>query len=147
MAAPERRITHEEKAVSAAGADGRPVCLCGACGMRKGRGSPLRFLADQDEYENSNYDMDSLSKYSKWYCHVELCGGKPGDKTKVKLVATYPDGSTVSRWWDWELVRGDTSWWCFYYNTPQYGSTGTFSIKFYDENSNLIGKDSVQITG
>lgn len=97
--------------------------------------------------ENSNYDMDSLSKYSKWYCHVELCGGKPGDKTKVKLVATYPDGSTVSRWWDWELVRGDTSWWCFYYNTPQYGSTGTFSIKFYDENSNLIGKDSVQITG
>ncbi|MBQ8247525.1 MAG: hypothetical protein IJZ42_10365 [Lachnospiraceae bacterium] len=96
--------------------------------------------------ENSSYDMSSISKYSEWYCHVKMQGGVPGECTRVKFVATFPDGDTYSDWWDFEFLRGDTAYCYFWYDTPQYGSTGTLTVKFYDENGNLIGKDSVQIT-
>lgn len=100
-----------------------------------------------DDEDNDTNDMSSISKYSNWYFHLLLSGGEPNAETKIKYTGYFPDGGTQSGDWDdkWSDGTYATCW--FYYNTPVYGQQGTFKIKVFDGNGNVIGEKSVKITG
>ena len=99
-----------------------------------------------DDENDETTDMDSISKYNNWYFHVSLSGGAPEASTKVKYKGNFPDGDVSSGAWDgkWEDGYSGTCW--FYYNSPEYGKQGTFTLKVYDSNGNKIGEKSVKIT-
>lgn len=95
---------------------------------------------------SSSTDRESVSKSSPWYCHVKLRGGAPGAQTVVSFRGEFPGGSTYSGTWDGAMERGDTAYCSFYFDTPHLAPTGIFTIRFYDEDGNLIGQDSVRVT-
>ncbi len=99
-----------------------------------------------DDEDDETTDMDSISKYNNWYFHVSLSGGAPGASTKLTRKGFFPDGEVLKSSWDgkWEDGYSGTCW--FYYNTPEYGKQGTFTLKIYDSNGNKIGEKSVKIT-
>ena len=68
-------------------------------------------------------------------------------ETKIKYTGYFPDGDTSSGAWDdkWSDGTYATCW--FYYNNPAYGKQGTFKLKVFDGNGNLIGEKTVKITG
>ncbi len=99
-----------------------------------------------DNEDNETTDMQYISKYSNWYFHIKLTGGTPDGKTQLSYNGYFPDGSVHRNKWsgDWGENYSGCCW--FWYNTPAYGRQGTFTLKIYDGNSNLIGEKSVQIT-
>ena len=89
----------------------------------------------------------SISKYDKIYCHVTLEGGEPGASTKLKYKAVYPNGSAATGSWDKKWKEGTDGQCAFWYDIPEYGATGTFTIYVYDSNTGKqIGKGSVELT-
>ena len=95
---------------------------------------------------DGTYSSSKLSKYDTWYCHIELSGGPPGESTTLKAVGYFPNGGTATNKWEgqsWYRGESGTCW--YYYSNPAYGSTGTFTIKVYDGNGNMIGSESVRI--
>ena len=96
---------------------------------------------------NTKDSKKSISKYDKIYCHVTLKGGEPDAKTKLRYRATYPDGSATTGSWDKKWKRGTDGQCSFWYDIPEYGTTGTFKVYIYDANSGKqLGSGSVQIT-
>ena len=91
--------------------------------------------------------MDTISKYDNMCAHVELSGGPLNGKTTLKYVFIMPSGNKVSGKFDrdWEEGWYGTCW-C-YYNTPSQAPGGTCTVKIYDGNGNLIGTDSIRVTG
>lgn len=92
----------------------------------------------------------SISKYDPVYCHFELSGGPPGGSIYVYCKDIYPNGSSNGKSkTNFKYSRGYTGWFGWedgIYQTPAYGATGTLTMKFYDEDGNLIGEGSVRIT-
>ena len=92
----------------------------------------------------------SISKYDPVYCHFELSGGPPGGSIYVYCKDIYPNGSSNGKdKTNFKYSRGYTGWFGWedgIYQTPAYGATGTLTMKFYDEDGNLIGEGSVRIT-
>ena len=97
--------------------------------------------------DNSTRDMNSVSKYYKWYFHVSLSGGEPNGKTKLSYNGYFPNGSIHSDEWDSEWNDGDSGTCYFWYNNPAYGSGGEFTLTIYDEYGNILGTKSVYILG
>ena len=101
-----------------------------------------------DKKDDKTTNMTSVSKYGNFCFHVSLSGGEPGQKVRLKYEGHFPDKYTVIKGeWDedWSSGYSGSSW--FYYNNPQYGATGTFTFKLYDDNGNLLAKKTVKITG
>ena len=98
--------------------------------------------------ENNAEDAkSSISKYDKVYCHVTLEGGEPGDTTKLRYKAVYPDGGAVTGSWDQSWSDGSDGQCSFWYDIPEYGTAGTLTIYIYDKGTGKqIGKDSVKLT-
>lgn len=100
--------------------------------------------------ENGTTDNSSISKYKAIYCHFRLKGGIPGGSTRVSYTVKRPNGNNDDRdYFDFDMYDGSEAWWGFpdgLYAYPEYGSAGTVSVLFYDEDNNLIGTDSVRIT-
>ena len=91
--------------------------------------------------------MDSVSKYDNMCVHITLSGGPLNGKTSIKCVFTLPSGSKVTYKFPTEWKAGEyaTSW-C-YYNTPSRAPGGTCTVKVYDGDGNLLGTDSIRVTG
>ena len=100
--------------------------------------------------ENGTTNNSSISKYKAIYCHFRLTGGTPGGSTRVSYSVKRPNGDTDDRdYFDFDMYDGSEAWWGFpdgLYAYPEYGTTGTVSVQFYDEDNNLIGTGSVRIT-
>ena len=97
--------------------------------------------------ENTETPQSKISKSDIVHCHVTLNGGTPDGKTKLKYSATYPDGSTTTGQWSKEWKAGTEGLTSFWYDIPEYGSTGTFTVKVYNAaDGKLLGKASVELT-
>ena len=99
----------------------------------------------KDSLEN----MTSISRYKPVYFHIKLTGGVPGSSTVITAKYSNPAGDTGSLKWDYAMNNGDSGWvgWADgIYTNPQYGKTGTLTVRFYDSDGNLIGSGSVKIT-
>ena len=100
--------------------------------------------------ESGTPTKTSISRYDPVYCHFELSGGPPGQSIYVYNIAVFPDGHADEKTkTNFKYRRNDTGWFGWesgIYTTPMYGTTGTLTMKFYDEDDNLIGEASVQIT-
>lgn len=105
----------------------------------------LTVVAKNNLEDNAVTSMTQLNKFDTWYFHYEVSGGEPGAATTIKSVLIFPDGDTHTMRTDWKASNGTTAWVSGFYENPAYGSGGTFSVKFYDEDDNLIGQDSVSI--
>ncbi|MBR2099418.1 MAG: hypothetical protein IJ926_07035, partial [Firmicutes bacterium] len=106
-----------------------------------------------DAYFNSNAQstarLSSISKFNPVICHYALSGGKKSESITVHMAVLYPDGTFYSGIRDEKLVSGDTGWVGWensIYADPAYGSAGTLTLYFYDENGALIGSASITIT-
>ena len=106
----------------------------------------IHFNTSQDD----TLTKKSISKFAPVYCHFEFTGGPPDGSTYIFCKATWPDGSTLDKTRSNDkMSAGFTYWWGWkngIYNNPEHGKKGTFSLVFYDENNNMIGKGSVKIT-
>lgn len=100
-----------------------------------------------DDKNDKTTSLSSISKYSNFYFHISLSGGEPGDETKIKYTGFFPDGDTNSGIFDGKWSNGDSGTCWFYYTNPAYGKQGTFTLKVYDNNGNMIGTESIKITG
>ena len=91
--------------------------------------------------------MDTISKYDNMCAHITLRGGPLNGKTTLKYVFILPSGSKVSGKFDgdWEEDWYGTCW-C-YYNTPSQAPGGTCTVKIYDAAGNLLGTNSIRVTG
>lgn len=99
--------------------------------------------------ESSTTGQSSISKYKPVYCHMSLSGGTPGAKTVISVRGTTPDGDYIDYTFDEAWEDGSSGWYGWsdgIYTHPQYGRTGTISVRFYDSDFNLIGQGSVNIT-
>lgn len=95
----------------------------------------------QNDYTNN---ASSLSKYSKWYFHVNIDNGMNGEKYDLKYTLTYPDGGKKSdSFKDLQVGAGFTVW--GWYENAYYGKTGTATLKVYDGSGNFLAEKSVQI--
>ena len=99
-----------------------------------------------DSETNTTTDKTSISKYGNFYVHIELTGGEPNATTKLRCVGYFPNGSTSTVKWDGEWADNYSGKCWFYYNNPQYGKAGTFTVKVYDAAGNVIGQDSIRIS-
>lgn len=86
------------------------------------------------------------SKYSTTYFHFEIKGGPPGESTTLKYSMTWPDGSSHTGYFDGDWKSGYTGSFYGWYNNPAYGATGTMWGYVYDENGNMIGSASIELT-
>lgn len=99
-----------------------------------------------NNFEQSEVDLNSISKYDSVYAHLKLSGGPLDGETRIRYVFTLPSGSSTSGWFSWTWKEGDSSCcWC-YYNDPYKGPPGTCFVKIYDDKGNLIGKDQIRLT-
>lgn len=87
-----------------------------------------------------------IGKYLSIFCHVELSGGPPEGKTEIKAVGYWPDGTaTTVRWGSNNLWEDGYSGYAkFYYEHPENGRTGKFTVKVY-AGTELIGQSSTKI--
>ena len=92
--------------------------------------------------KNDNIIKDTLSTDDTVYFSVELSGGKPGEKTKIHCVTTYPNGEKKTFVTEKEWECGWTGWFSSY----NMNSGGVLLKEFYDDDGNLIGSGSVKIT-
>ncbi len=100
-----------------------------------------------NEEKNADSAKKSISKYDKIYCHVTLEGGEPGANTKLKYKAVYPNGSAATGSWGKKWKEKTSGQCAFWYDIPEYGVAGTFTIYIYDANTGKqIGKGSVELT-
>lgn len=105
-----------------------------------------KLLINNSDSDTKNA-MEKIEKYDKIYCHVVLEGGEPGAKTKLKYSAKYPNGSVASGVWDKQWEEGTDGQCVFWYDIPEYGTAGSFSVTVYDVKSGMqIGKSSVELT-
>ncbi len=91
-------------------------------------------------------DIETVSRYKTWYFHVRVTGGEPGQSVRLKYSGRFPDGEAQSGSWDFDIYDDNTTWACWYYGNPQYGSTGTFTFNVYDSNGNVLGTKTVTVT-
>lgn len=102
----------------------------------------------QNDY---NTHQPSISKYCSYlHCWLYLDGGTPGEEITLTHTTIYPDGEVRESSWDWENQGdGDTfsaEWINGLYDTPQYGDTGTLTIKVYNKKTGeLLGKVTTYI--
>ena len=99
--------------------------------------------------ENGTSDNDTISRYKAVYCHFRLTGGTPDGSTRISYSVKRPNGNTDDRdYFDFDMYDGSEAWWGFpdgLYAYPEYGTSGTLSVQFYDDDGNLIGSGSVWI--
>lgn len=97
--------------------------------------------------KDTKTSQNKISKRDKIHCHVTLSGGTPDGKTKLEYSAVYPNGSTSTGQWSKEWKAGTEGLTSFWYDIPEYGSTGTFVVKIYNaEDGKLLGQASVELT-
>lgn len=99
--------------------------------------------------EDSTSYQSSISKWRPVYCHIELSGGTPGASTVLSVSGTLPNGNSFNHTFDEEWSDGWSGsfyWEDGIYTYPEYGSTGTIKVNFYDDDWNLVGSGSVRIT-
>lgn len=95
------------------------------------------------DYSSSKSQFTS---YDTIYCHMTLSGGPPGEKTTIKAVATYPNGSTATVRWDKDemWVRNERGTAYFWFTYPESAKSGSFKVVFY-AGSAQIGQATVRI--
>lgn len=104
-------------------------------------------LVINDSETDSAAKKDEISKYDKVYCHVTLNGGTPNGTTRLKYSATYPDGSKATGAWDKAWEEGTEGTCSFWYDIPEYGKTGEFTVSIYDaDTGKKLGAKSVELT-
>ncbi len=93
------------------------------------------------------YESKYFNRRNDWYFHIELSGGKPNESTKLYYKGIYPDGDQKTNEWEGVWQEGSTGWCSFGYTyfTGDYG-LGTFTLIVYDEDYNVIGEKSIEIT-
>ena len=101
-----------------------------------------------NDSENDNTtNKTSISKYSNFYCHVKLSGGPPNEGIELKYTMNFPDGGRNSDSWEGKWYSGSTGTCWGYYETPEYGATGTFRVKVYNKSTGeLLGEASIRLT-
>lgn len=104
-------------------------------------------LVINDSETDSATKKDEISKYDNVYCHVTLNGGTPNGTTRLKYSATYPDGSKATGAWDKAWEEGTEGTCSFWYDIPEYGKTGKFTVSIYDaDTGKKLGAKSVELT-
>ena len=100
-------------------------------------------MNDSETDETTN--KTSISRHGKYYGHIKVSGGPPGESVKLKYTLVFPTGKPLYDSWDYPFRRGDTSWCCGYYessNPPK----GTFKIRVYNKvTRELLAEGSVKI--
>lgn len=91
-------------------------------------------------------DLQTISKYKTWYFHISVSGGEPGQSDRFSYTGVFPDGEIQTSSWDFDIYSGNKTWASWYYGSPEYGSTGTFTFKVYDSSGNLLATKTVTIT-
>lgn len=101
---------------------------------------------------NTSKHESSISKYCDYlHCWFTLTGGTPGEKITVTHTVIYPDGDSSVSDWHWENEYDGSSFGCEWdgglYTYPEYGDTGTLTIKVYNqETGELLGTVTTKIT-
>lgn len=96
--------------------------------------------------EGGTVGRTSLTVYDTWYAHVKLTGGD-GGSTKLHYTMKHPNGQSRQSEWENPWYTGGTGWASTGYATPtRYAPTGKLTIYIYDDDNNLIGSGSVNIT-
>lgn len=108
-------------------------------------GWKVKIVVNRSE-DDLKTDETSISKYDKWYFHVEVTGGEPYASIDLKYTGSFPNGQNHTGGWDSPFYDGYTGWSNFYYNTPKYGKSGTFTFKLYDNAGQLLATKTVKIT-
>lgn len=104
---------------------------------------------DSDNYTKHEA---AISKYSKYlHCWFVLTGGTPGETITVTHTTILPDGDVSVASWHWEDKQDGSEfgaeWDGGLYTYPQYGDTGTLTIKVYNQDTGeLLGTVSTRIT-
>ena len=104
--------------------------------------------------KSSNYTSheSTISKYCNYlHCWFEIEGGTPGEKVDLTHTVIYPDGDVVESDWHWEGEYDGSGFGCEWdgglYEYPEYGRTGTLTIKIYNlDTGELLGTVSTRIT-
>ncbi|MEE0266041.1 MAG: hypothetical protein UD936_10495, partial [Acutalibacteraceae bacterium] len=109
-------------------------------------------IINTDEDDRDTHE-DSVSKYCTYLqVRFQLEGGAPGETIDLTHTIYYPNGRVSFSDWDWEDKSSGSSFsaeWDkgLYSNNPQYGATGTLTIKVYNANTReLLGTVSTNIT-
>ena len=100
-------------------------------------------------FNNSRNGTDSrtsMTVYDTWYAHVTLSGGD-GGSVRLHYTIKHPNGQSRQSEWENPWYTGGTGWASTGYATPtRYAPTGKLTIYIYDDDNNLIGSGSVNIT-
>lgn len=103
---------------------------------------------NSSEFDEATY-KDSISKYDPVYFHFKLSGGGPGETVRITARSVLPNGMVEEYIFEDEWGDGDILWYGWtegIYEYPEYGAVGTLHCDFYDDEGNLIGVASVDIT-
>lgn len=98
---------------------------------------------------NSTTYKTSISKYNPVYCHFKLTGGTPGETTVIHITGSLPNGNSIDYTFSYATEDGWVGWFGWsdgIYNNPQYGTTGSIYLTFYDRYGIKIGTASVRIS-
>lgn len=109
----------------------------------------ITVLAINSDEDDETTNKDSISRHKSIYFHLKLTGGEPNASTRIFVKPHYPSGEIGEYTFNDEWIDGETGWYGWYdglYDYPEYGATGTLQCKFYDDEGNLIGVDSVRVT-
>ena len=107
---------------------------------------------DTESTQNKTF----LSKYDPVYIHFKVVGGTPNEYSiKPYFKYTLPNGDTESYDWTtyscYDGYKGWYGWTEGIYTNPEYGKTGTLTVKFYESKDayesgdDPIGKVNINI--
>ncbi len=103
----------------------------------------IEVVAVNSSKDDTKKDQDSIKRNKPIYFHIELSGGEPQASVRISVKDSFSNGNSedytfVKKWAD-----GSTG----YYGWPNgLSTTGTLRCYFYDEDGNIIGAGSVEIT-
>lgn len=100
-------------------------------------------MNDSETDETTN--KTSISRHGKYYGHIKVSGGPPGESVMLKYTLVFPTGKPLYDSWDYPFRRGDTSW-CYGYYESSNPPKGTFKIRVYNKvTRELLAEGSVKI--
>ena len=103
----------------------------------------ITIVAVNSDKDDDSTNRSSIKKSAPVYFHILLTGGEPNESIRITAKSTWPGGNTSEYTFNSKWDKWDTGWYGW-----EEGPfiTGTIRSYFYDEDGNMIGGGSVEIT-
>lgn len=104
-----------------------------------------KIVVNQSE-SNTTTNRTSIDKWHKWYFHVIISGGKPGESVHLTYKVTHPSGDIDYGSFEGALTSNNKPYRSYWYEHPAFGTSGYSTFELLDSSgTKQLAKSTVYI--